>query len=150
MKSLLQGNNIEMYSTHNEGKSTATERFIRTLKIKIYKYMTSVSKIAFIRKKDDIVNKYNKTYHITIKIRPADVKSSTYIDFNSENNKEGPKFKINDNVIISKYNFFFANGCFRNWSEEVFAIKKVTITVSWTYIIRDFNDEEVVGKFCKK
>ena len=92
-----------MHSTDNEGKSTVTERFIRTLKIKIYKYWTSVSKSAHIHKKDDIVNKYNNTYRITIKIRPADVKSSTYIHFYSENDKEGPKFKIKDHVIISKY-----------------------------------------------
>ena len=85
-----------MYSTDNEGKSTVTERFIR-------KYWTSVSKSAHIHKKDDIVNKYNNTYRITIKIRPADVKSSTYIHFYSENDKEGPKFKIKDHVIISKY-----------------------------------------------
>ena len=63
MKSWLEKNAIEMYSTHNEGKSVVAERFIRTLKNKTYKYMTSVSKNIFIAKLDDIDNKYNNTYH---------------------------------------------------------------------------------------
>ena len=74
MKSFLQNDDIEMYSTHNKGKSVVAERFIRTLKNKIYKYMTLVSENVYIDKFDDIVNKYNNTYLSTIKIRPVDVK----------------------------------------------------------------------------
>ena len=70
-----------MYSIHNKGKSVVVERFIRTLKTKIYKYMTSVSKSVYINKLDDIVNEYNNTYHRTIKMKPADVKDNAYIDF---------------------------------------------------------------------
>ena len=70
-----------MYSIRNEGKSVVPERFIRTLKTKIYKYMTSVSKNVYIDKLDDIVNEYNNTYHRTIKMKPVDVKDNTYIDF---------------------------------------------------------------------
>ena len=81
MKSWLQDNNLEMHSTHNEGKSIVAERFIRTLKTKIYKYMTSISKTVYIDKLDDVVNKYNNTYHSTIKIKPASVKDNTYFDF---------------------------------------------------------------------
>ena len=66
---------IEMYSKHNEGKSVVAERFIRTLKNKIYKYMTSVSKNVYIDKLDDIVNEYDNTYQNTIKMKPVDVKS---------------------------------------------------------------------------
>ena len=69
-----------MYSTHNEGKSVVAERFIRTLKNKIYKHMTSVSKTVYIDKLDDIVNEYNNTYHRTIKMNPPDVKDNTYIN----------------------------------------------------------------------
>ena len=72
-KKWLKDNDIEMYLIHNEGKSVVAERFIRTLKTKIYKYMTSVSKNVYIDKLDDIVNEYNNTYHRTIKIKPADV-----------------------------------------------------------------------------
>ena len=64
MKSWLEDNGIEMYSIHNERKSVVVEIFIRTLKNKIYKYMTSVSKNVYIDKLDEIVNKYNNTYHI--------------------------------------------------------------------------------------
>ena len=77
-----------MYSTHNERKSAVTERFIRTLKNKNYKYLTSISKNVYIDKLDYIVNKYNNTCHSTIKMKPVDVKSNTYIDFSNENNKE--------------------------------------------------------------
>ena len=80
IKSFLQNNDIEIYSTHNEGKFVIAERFIRTLKSKIYKYVTSVSKNVYIGKLDDIFNKYNNTYYATIKTKPVDVKSSTYID----------------------------------------------------------------------
>ena len=75
MKSCLEKSVIEMYSTHNEGKFVVVDRFIRTLKNKIYKYMTSVSKNIYIDKLDYIVNKNNNTYHSTIKMKPVDVKS---------------------------------------------------------------------------
>ena len=71
MKSLLQNNDIEMYSTHNEEKSVVAETFIRTLKKKIYKYMVSISNNVYINKLDDIVNKCNNTYHKTIKMKPV-------------------------------------------------------------------------------
>ena len=69
-----------MYSIHNEGKSVVAERFMRTLKTKIYKYMTSISKNVYIDELDDIVNEYNNTYHRTIKMKPVDIKDNTYID----------------------------------------------------------------------
>ena len=81
-----------MYSTNNEGKSVVAERFIRTLKTKIYKYMTSISKNVYIDKLDDIVNEYNNTYHRKIKRKPADVKDNVYIDSNKEVNDVDPKF----------------------------------------------------------
>ena len=97
---MARKNDIEIYSTHNEGKSDVSERFIRTLKNKIYKYMTSTSKNVHIDKLDDIVNKYSNTYHRIIKMKPVDVKPSSFIDFDKENNKEGPKFKVVDDVRI--------------------------------------------------
>ena len=77
MKPWLEKNDIEMHSTNNEEKSVTAERFIITLKNKIYKYMTSISKNVYIDKLDDIVNKYNNTYHNTIKMKHDGVKSST-------------------------------------------------------------------------
>ena len=112
-KKWLQDNDIVMYSTHNEGKSVAAERFIRTLKNKIYKYMTSISKNVYIDKLDDITNKYNNTYHRTIKMKPIDVKNNTYIDIGKEVNDKDPKFKV-DLVRISKYKNIFAKGYIPN------------------------------------
>ena len=112
-----------MYSTHNEGQSVVAERFLRTLKTKIYKYMTTISKNVYINKLDDIVNKCNNTYHTTIKMKPVDVKDKTYIDFKKEFNDKDPKFKVGDYVRISKDKNIFANR--PNWSEEIFLIKKV-------------------------
>ena len=101
--------------------------------------MTSKSNNVYIDKLDEIVNKYNNTYHRTIKMTPVDVTSSTIIDFNKENNEEGPKFKVGEHVRISKYKNIFTKvwNC-SYWSEE---------TVPWTYVIIDFNDEEIVRTF---
>ena len=79
IKSWLEKNAIEMYSIHNEGKSVIAERSIRTLKNKINKYMTSILKNVYIDKLDDLVIKYNNTYHATIKMKPADVEPSTLL-----------------------------------------------------------------------
>ena len=97
-----------MYSTHNEGKSVVAERLIRTLKIDIYKYMTTISKIVYINRLDDIVNEHNNAYHRTIKMKPVDVKVNTYIDFKKEVNDKNPKFKVGDHVRILKYKNIFA------------------------------------------
>ena len=85
-----------MYLIHNEGKSVIAKRFIiiRTLKTKIYKCMTLVSKNVYIDKLDDIVGEYNNTYHRTIKMKPVDVKNNTYIDFNKEVIDKDPKLKL--------------------------------------------------------
>ena len=96
-----------MYSTHNEGKSVVAERFIRTIKNKIYKYMTSISKNVYIDKLDDIVYNYNNKKHRPIKMKPIDVKDNTYIDFGKEVNNNDPKLKVTDHVRISKYKKFF-------------------------------------------
>ena len=132
MKSWLEKSPIVMYSMHNEGKFVIAERFTRTLKNNIYKYMTSISKNVCIDILDDIVNLYNNTYHRTIKMKPVDVKSSTYIDSIKEINDKDLKFKIGDSVRISKYKIVFAKGYVLNWSEEVFVIKKVKSSVSRT------------------
>ena len=104
----------------------------------------------YIDKLDDIVNEYKNTYHNTIKIKPIDVKDSTYINTDKEINNKDPKFKVSDRVRISKYKNIFAKGCTPNWSEEVFVIQKVKNTVPWTYIINDLNGEEIIGTFYQK
>ena len=109
-KKWLQDNEIEMYSTHNKGKPVVGETFIRTLKNKIYKHLTSISKNEYINKLDDIVNKYNGVYHKAIKMKPIDVKDYTYTNTDKEVNNKDPKFKIGHYVRISKYKNIFAKG----------------------------------------
>ena len=155
MKSWLEKHDIEMYSTHIEGKSVAAERFIRTIKNKIYKYMTSISKIVYIDKLDDILHKYNNKKHRTIKMKPIDVKDYTYIDIGKEVNDNDPKFKVGDHVRISKYKNIFAKGYTPNWSEEVFVIKILETQfhghMSLVKIkIGDLNGEKLLEHFMKK
>ena len=138
-----------MYSTH-EGKSVVAERFIRTLKNKIYKHMTDISKNVYFDVLSDIVDEYNNTYHKTIKMKPIDVKIDSFPEYNEESNEKDAKFKAGDYVTISKYKNIFAKGYPPNWSEEMFVVKKVKNTVPWTYVISDLNGEEIVGSFCEK
>ena len=112
-----------MYSIHNEGKSVIAERFIRVLKNKIYKHMAAVPKNVYIDKLDDIVNEYSNTYR-TIKMKPVDVKSTNYVEYNVNSNEKDPNFQVGDHVRISKYKNIFAEGYTPNWSEEVFIIEK--------------------------
>ena len=89
-----------MYSTYNEGKSAVAERFIRTLKSKIFKHMTAISKNVYFDVLDNIVNKFNNTNHGTIKIKHIDVSSNSYVEYNENSNKKDPKFKVGDRVTI--------------------------------------------------
>ena len=104
----MKDNDIETHLIQNEEKSVVAERFVRTLKTKICKYMSSVLKNVYIDKLDDIVGEYNNTYHRTIKTKPVDVKNNTYIEFKKEVNDKDPKFKVVDHVRISKYKNIFA------------------------------------------
>ena len=124
-KKWLEDNDIGMYSIQNEAKSVVAERFIGTLKNKIYKYMTSVSKNVYIDKLHDIVDEYNNTYHRTIVMKPVDVKDDTYIDIKKEFNDRDSKLKVGHHIRISKCKNIFAKGYTPNWSEEIFAISKI-------------------------
>ena len=145
----LSDNDIHMYSTYNEGKSVVAERFIRTLKNKLYKHMTATGKNLYYDVLDDVVNKYNNTKHSTIKMKPIDVKNNkrVYID---EHNEKDSKFKVGDRVRISRYKNIFAKGCIPNWSKEIFIADKINDTVPYTYNLKDLNDEEIIGSFYDK
>ena len=107
-KDFLKINNIEMYSTYNEGKSVAAERFIRTLKNKIFKHMAAIQQNIYFDVLDDIVDKYSNTVHKTIKIKPIEVTGDYYAEYNEDlSNKKNPKFKVGDNVRILKYKKHF-------------------------------------------
>ena len=149
-KRFLKTNNIEMYSTYNERKSVFAEKFIRIMKNKIFKHMTAVSKNVDFPLLDDIVNKYNITVHRTIKMKPIEVTSDSYAEYNEDSNKKHPKFKVRDYVRISKYKNIFAKGYTQNWSEEVFVVSKIKDTVPWTCEISDLNGEPIIRSFYEK
>ena len=135
-----------MYSTYNEGKSVVAERFIRTLKNKLYKHVTATGKNAYYDVLDDVVNEYNNAKHNTIKMKPKDVKNNkrVYID---EHNEKYSRFKVGDKTRISKFKNIFANGNTPNWSKEIFIVDKINDTVPYTYNLKDLNGEEIIGSF---
>ena len=99
---------------------------------------------------DDIVNKNNNTIHRSIKIKPINVTSGSYAEYNEDFNKNEPKFKVDDYVRISKYKNIFAKGYTSNWSEEVFVVSKIKNTIPWTYVISDLNGEPITESFYEK
>ena len=135
-----------MYSTYNEGKSVVAEKFIRTLKNKLYKHMTATGKNVYYDVLDDVVNEYNNTKHNTIKMKPIDVGDNkrVYID---EHIEKYSRFKVGDRVRISKLKNIFAKGYTPNWSTEILIINKINDTVPYTYNIKDLNGEEIIGSF---
>ena len=139
-----------MYSTYNEGNSVVVEKFVKTLKNKIFKQMTTISKDVYFDVLNDIVNKYNSTIHKTIKMKPIDFTNDSYAEHSEDFNNKGPKFKVNDHVRISKYNNIFAKGYVPNWSEEVFIFNEIKNTVPWTYAISDLNGKLIIGTFYEK
>ena len=143
-KRFLKINNIEMYSIYNERKSVVAERFIRTLKSKIFKHMTVVSKNVYFDVSHDIVDKYKNTVHITIKIKPIDVTQDSYAEYNEYSNV------TKDFKRISKYKNIFSKGYTQNWSEEVFVVSKIKNTVPWIYVICDLNVEPITGNSYEK
>ena len=122
-KDFLKINNIEMYSTYNEGKSFVAERFIRTLKNKIFKHMTAISKNVYFDVLYDIVDKYDYTVHRTIKMKPIGVTDDSYAEYIENFNKD-PKFKVGEHVRISKYkNFLLKDTLQIGWKKFLLLVK---------------------------
>ena len=143
----LSDNDIIMYSTYNEGKSVVAERFIRTLKNKLYKHMAATGKKVYYDVLDDVVNKYNNTKHSTIKMKPIDVEDNNKRIYIDEHNEKDSRFKVGDRVRISKFKNIFAKGHAPNWSSEIFIVDKVNDTIPYTYNLKDLNDEDIIGSF---
>ena len=146
----LLDNDINMYSKYNEGKSVVAERFIRTLKNKLYKHMTATGKNIYYDVLDDVVNKYNNTKHSTIKLKAIDVRDNNKRVYIDEHNEKDSKFKVGDRVRISRHKNIFAKGYAPNWSSEIFIVDKINDTVPYTYNLKDLNDEEIIGSFYDK
>ena len=127
-KKWLSSNDIIMYSTFNEGESVVAERFIRTLKNKLYKHMTATGKNVYYDVLDDVVNEYNNTKYSTIKMKPKDVGDNNKRVYIDEHNKKSARYNVGDRVRISKFKNIFANGYTPNWSREIFIINKINDT----------------------
>ena len=112
-----------MNSTHNEQKTAVAKRFIGTLNNKIYKYMTVNSENAYFNVLNDIVDECNNMYHQTIKMKPTDIKSDSFSEYNEKYNEKDPKFNVGDPVRISKYKSIFFQGYAINWGKETFFCK---------------------------
>ena len=158
-RNLLEEKNVHMYWTENEEKSCIVERWNRTIKSKMWKYFTKNRTGVYIDILPEIITKYNNTYHRSIKCTPSDArKPSNYQHvFNAlYNDHEGlytnsfrpsPKFKIDDQVRISKLKKKFEKGYTANWTEEVFIIQTVQPTIPYTYKLKDTKNEIVKGTF---
>ena len=119
MQEWLDNNDILMYSTHNEGKSVIAERFIKTLKSKIYKKMTANNNKSHLLYLNKLVCQYNNAYHHSINKKPTNADYSAFTEKN-ETNPKSPKFKVNDRVRITKYKNVFSKVYTKNWSRKIY------------------------------
>ena len=83
-------------------------------------------------------------------MKPIDITSGSYAEYNEDSNITKPKFKAAGYVRISKYKNIFAKGYTQNWLEKVFIVTKIKNTVPWTYVVNDLNGEPIPGSFMKK
>lgn len=151
-KNLMNKYNINHYTTYSKTKSAICERVIRTIKAKIYKRFHLRGKYVWYDILNDVVNEYNNTKHRTIKMKPSDVSEKNekhlldtvykYTSYLSTN-----KFKIDDRVRISKYKSVFDKGYLPNWTTEIFIIYKIQYTQPKTYLLRDYQNNEIAGAF---
>ena len=157
-QNLLQEKNVHMYWTENEEKSCIVERWNRTIKRNMWKYFTKHRTGVYINILPELIQKYNSTYHQSIKCSPTDARSpANYAHvFNALYNKntdltpllkKQPKFRVDDTVRIVKKKKTFEKGYTTNWTEELFTVIKVQPTFPFTYKIEDTQGEEVKGTF---
>ena len=153
LKELLKKDNITLYSTENEEKSSVCERWNRTIKTKMWKQFTVQGNTAYLDILPKILKQYNNTKHSSIKMAPAQAstkKNQSVVYFNLYGNMEQlsskPKFKVGDKVRISKYKRqIFDKGYTPNWTEEIFLVDKIQSTNPITYRLKDLNNEEIQG-----
>ena len=134
---------------HNKGKSVVAERFILTLKNKIYKYVTSIPKNGYIDKLDDIVNKYNNTCHKTIKMKPIDVKPSAYIDSSKEINYQDPNLKLAIQLGYQNIKIFLQKAMLEFGLKKFLWLKKLK-TLFCGHMLLVVLKEKLLERFTKK
>ena len=146
---------IELYSTENEEKSSIVERWIRTIKEKMWKYFTDNNTYNYMNVLPELVEDYNNTVHSSIKMTPIDASKkkneltvwrNLYPDRYKTNNLT-PKFSVGDEVRITKKKKVFEKGYTTRWTEEIFTIKEIQNTDPITYKLEDLQEEEIKGTF---
>lgn len=160
-KKYMIKHDIKLYVTRSDLKASVVERFNRTLKSKMWKYFTYTDSFKYIDILDDIITGYNKSYHRSIKMSPNTVSKANsekvFINIygfdkirDNEPDKAIINFKVGDNVRIAKYKGVFDKGYTRNWTKEIFVVKKIFINNQITYSIQDLDGEIIEGKFYDK
>lgn len=150
---LLEDYKVKLYSTYSDKKAAIVERVIRTLKTVMFKYFSFQGSFKYLKILDKLVNEYNSRKHRTIKMAPIEVNKSNeqmLLDtvYNYEIiNKQKQRFKVNDFVRISKYKGLFDKGYISNWSFEIFQIIKVQNTIPVTYLLKDYQNQNILGGF---
>ena len=132
---------MQSLSRKNKGiKYLLAERFIRTLKNKLYKHMTATGKNVYYDVLDDVGNKYDNTKHSTIEMKPIDVGDNNKRVYTDEHNEKDSRFKVGDRARTSRYKNIFAKGYTPSWSKEIFIVDKVNDAVPYTCNLKDLND----------
>ena len=155
VKRVLTANNVTLYSTENEEKLSVMERWNRTMKNIMWKYSTENNIQKYIDVLPGMVEKYNYTYHRSIKLKPTNVrKPANYKHINNvlyakvnARKATPPRFHVGDKVRIVRKKGTFKKGFIPNWTEEVFTITPAKATKSTTYTIEDTGGEPVQGTF---
>ena len=147
----MEKNNITLYSTENEDKSSVCERWNRAIKTKMWKQFTVQGNTQYLDILPKILEQYNNTKHSFIKMTPVQASKkenestmyyNLYGDIKQLSSK--PKFEVGDKVRISKYNRkVFDKGYAPNWTEEIFLVDKIQSTNPITYRLKDLNNEEL-------
>ena len=146
---------IELYSTENEEKSSIVERWIRTIKEKMWKYFTDNNTYTYIDILPDLVEDYNNTVHSSTKLTPVEASKkkneltvwrNLYPD-RLKIRDLTPKFSVGDEVRITKKKKVFEKGYTTRWTEEIFTITRIQNTNPITYKIADLKGEEIDGTF---
>ena len=154
MTAWLKDENILRYSTHGEHKSAIAERFNRTLKERMWRRFTAENTRNWIDMLDELLSKYNNSYHSTIRMRPVDAskKENESVVWENlfkddEHHKKSSKFKIGETVRISRIKGIFEHGFLPNWSEQIYKIHKINNSSPVTYILKDLQNEIIEGSF---
>ena len=146
---------VYLYATENEEKSSIAERWIRTMKEKMFKYFTDNNTYNYIDALPELVEDYNNTVHSSTKLTPTDASKeenelkvwrNLYPD-RYKTSRLNPKFSVGDEVRITKKKKVFEKGYTTRWTEEIFTIKEIRETNPITYKLEDLKGEEIKGTF---